>query len=114
MDARAKVRCPADGERLDVKWCFLEPSGVAGDENERAETDLRALSQSTAGNHDDDDRKDLQLDQQVAKTPAPRWAPTVMVLSLTVERGVGMERQDLSYGEDVHTRFTSSGPSWRK
>ena len=29
----------------------------------------------------------------------------VVVLSLTVERGVGMERKDLSYGKDVHTRF---------
>ena len=38
----------------------------------------------------------------------------VVVLRLTVEMGVGMERQDLSYGEGVHTRFTSSGPSRRK
>ena len=38
----------------------------------------------------------------------------VVVLRLTVERRVGMERQDLSYGEDVHKRFTSSGPSRRK
>ena len=38
----------------------------------------------------------------------------VVVLRLTVERGVGMERQNLSYGEGVHTRFTSSGPSRRK
>ena len=47
-DARAKVRCPADGERLDVEWSFLEPSGVVGDEHERAETDLAALGQSFA------------------------------------------------------------------
>ena len=42
-DARAKVHCPADGERLDVEWSLLEPSGVVGDEHERAETDLAAL-----------------------------------------------------------------------
>ena len=30
--------------------------------------------------------------------------PSVVVLRLTVERGVGMERQDLSYGEGVNTR----------
>ena len=47
-DARAKVHCPADGERLDVEWTFLEPSGVVGDEHERAETDLVALGQSSA------------------------------------------------------------------
>ena len=109
-----KVRCPADGERLDVEWSLLKLGGVIGDENERGETDLAALSQSTAGNHDDDDRKDLQLHQQVAKTSAPRWAPTVVDLRLTVEWGVGMRRQDPSYGEVVHTSFTSSGPSRRK
>ena len=38
----------------------------------------------------------------------------VVVLRLTVERGVGMERQGISYGEGVHTGFTSSGPSRRK
>ena len=42
-DARAKVRCPADRECLDVKWRFLEPSGV-----ERAEKDLAALGQTSA------------------------------------------------------------------
>ena len=47
-DTRAKVRCPADGERLDVEWSFLEPSGVVGDEHECAETDLAALRQSSA------------------------------------------------------------------
>ena len=48
MDARAKVRCPTVGERLDVKWRFLEPSGVVGDEHERAEMDLMALGQTFA------------------------------------------------------------------
>ena len=47
-DARAKVRCPADGERLDVEWSLLEPRGVVYDEHERAETDLAALNQSSA------------------------------------------------------------------
>ena len=61
-NARAKLRCPADGERLDVEWSLLNPGGVVGDENERAETDLAALSQLAAGNHDDD-RKNLQLHQ---------------------------------------------------
>ena len=61
-NARAKVRCPADGERLDVEWSFLEPGGVVGNENERAEMDLAALNQLAAGNHDDD-RKNLQLYQ---------------------------------------------------
>ena len=42
--ARAKVRRPSDGERLDVKGSFLKPSGIVGDENERAETDLATLS----------------------------------------------------------------------
>ena len=35
---------------------------------------------------------------------APRWAPTVVVLSLTVEWGVGIERQGPSYGEVVSTK----------
>ena len=48
VDARAKVRCPADRERLDVEWSFLEPSGVVGDEHEHAETDLVALGQTSA------------------------------------------------------------------
>ena len=61
-DARAKVRCPADGERLDFERSFLKPSGVVGNEDERAETDLVALNHLTVGNHDDD-RKNLQLHQ---------------------------------------------------
>ena len=57
MNARAKVRCPVDRERLNVKWHFLEPSGVVGDEYERAETDLAALGRTSARNHVDGDRK---------------------------------------------------------
>ena len=83
-DARAKVRLPADRECIDVERSLLKPSGVVGDERERAETDLAALHQNSARNHDDLDRKRSQLLQQIAKTPAPRWAPTVVVLSLTV------------------------------
>ena len=47
-DARAKVHCPAGGERVGVEWRLLEPSGVVGDKHERAETDLTALSQTSA------------------------------------------------------------------
>ena len=54
-DTRAKVRCPADGKRVDVEWSLLEPSGVVGDEHERAETDLAALDQNSARNHDEGD-----------------------------------------------------------
>ena len=60
-DARTKVHCPADGERLDVEWSLLEPSGVVGDEHEHAEMDLAALSQTAAGNHDDGDRENCNL-----------------------------------------------------
>ena len=98
------MRRTADGERVDVEWSLLKPSGVVGDERERAETDLAALNHLAAGNHDDDRKTNFQLHQQVAKTPAPRWAPTVVVLSLTVEWGVGMERQDPSYGVVVYAR----------
>ena len=83
-DARSKVRSSADWERVDVEWCLLEPSGVVDDESEHTETDLAALDQNSARNHDDLDRKRSQLLQQIAKTPAPWWAPTIVVLSLTV------------------------------
>ena len=86
-DTHSKVCRPADGERVDVEWCLLEPSGVIGDESERTETDLVALDQSSARNHDEGDRTNCNFSKKVAKTPAPRWAPTVVVLSLTVEWG---------------------------
>ena len=57
MDARAKVRRPADGEHVDVEWSLLKPSGVVGDKHERAEMDLAALSQTSTWNHDEGDRK---------------------------------------------------------
>ena len=41
-DTCMKVRRPADGKRVDVEWSLLEPSGVVGNERERAETDLAA------------------------------------------------------------------------
>ena len=47
-DSRAKVRRPAGGERVGVEWRLLKPSGVVGDKHERAETDLAALSQTSA------------------------------------------------------------------
>ena len=97
------MRRPADGERVDVEWCLLEPSGVVGDESERTETDLVALDQSSAGNHDEGDRTNCNFSKKVAKTPAPRWAPSVVVLSLTIEWGVSMRRQGPSYGVVVHT-----------
>ena len=71
------MRRPSDGECLDVKGSFLKPGGVVGDENERAEMDLAALNHLAAGNHDDDRKTNLQLHQQVAKTPAPQLAPPV-------------------------------------
>ena len=83
-DARAKVRCPANRECVHVERSLLEPSRVVDDERERTETDLVALHQNSARNHDDLDRKRSQLLQQIAKTPAPRWEPTFVVLSLTV------------------------------
>ena len=86
VNARTEVRRPADGERLDVEWSLMEPSGVVGDEDERAETDLAAFSQSSARNLDEGNRKNCNFTKKVAKTPAPRWAPTVVVLRLIVER----------------------------
>ena len=83
-DTRAKVCRPAGREHVHVERSLLKPSGVVGDERECAETDLVALHQNSARNHDDLDWKRSQLLQQIAKTPAPRWAPTFMVLSLTV------------------------------
>ena len=43
-----KVRRPAGGERIHVEWCLLKPSGVVGNKDERAETDLAALNQTSA------------------------------------------------------------------
>ena len=60
-DARAKVRRPAGGERVGVEWCLLEPSGVVGDKHERAKTNLSALSQTSAWNHDEGDRKNCNF-----------------------------------------------------
>ena len=52
---------PTDGERLDVERGLLELGGVIGDENERAESDLVAQSQTAAGNHVDGDRKNCNF-----------------------------------------------------
>ena len=67
MDACAKVRRPADGECVDVEWSLLEPGGVVGDEDERAETDLAALSHSSAGNHDDGNRKNRNFSNKLLR-----------------------------------------------
>ena len=56
-----KVCRPTDEERLDIERGLLEPGGVVGDEDERAERELAALSQTTAGNHDDGNRKNRNL-----------------------------------------------------
>ena len=56
-DACAEVCRPMDGERLDGEWSLVEPSGVVGDEDKRAKTEHAAFSQSSAGNHDDGNRK---------------------------------------------------------
>ena len=79
-----KVRCPADRECVHVERSLLKPRGVVGDERERVEIEIAALHQNSAENHDDSGRKRSQLLQQNAKTPAPQWVPTVVVLSLTV------------------------------
>ena len=60
-DARAKVRRPAGGECADVEWSLLKPSGVVGYKHERAETDLAALSQTSAWNHDEGDQKNCNF-----------------------------------------------------
>ena len=60
-NACTKVRRPSNRERFDIERSFLKPRRVVDDENERAETDLATLSQSTAGNHDDGNRKNRNL-----------------------------------------------------
>ena len=60
-DARAKVHRSADWERVDVERSLLKPSGVVGDKQERVKTDLAALSQTSAWNHDDGDRKNCNF-----------------------------------------------------
>ena len=82
-DARAKVRCPVSRECVHVERSLLEPSRVVGDESECTEMDLAALDQSSAGNHDEGNRTNCNFSKKSLR-PAPRWAPTVVVLSLTV------------------------------
>ena len=60
-DTCAKMCRTADGERINVEWSLLEPSGVVGDEGERAETDLAALNQNSAKNHDEGSRNDCNF-----------------------------------------------------
>ena len=58
---------PTDGERLDVEWSLVEPSGVVSDEDERAETDLATFSQSSAGNRDDGNRKNRNFSNKLIR-----------------------------------------------
>ena len=60
-DARAKVRCPANRECVHVERSLLEPSGVVGKESERTKTDLAALDQNSARNHDKGNRKNCNF-----------------------------------------------------
>ena len=62
--ARVKVCCPADRECVHVERSLLKPSGVVGDENERAETDLVALDQSSFGNHDEGNRTNCNFSKK--------------------------------------------------
>ena len=66
-DTRAKVRCPANRECVHIERSLLEPSRVVDDERECTKTDLAALHQNSAENHDDSGRKRSQLLQQMLK-----------------------------------------------
>ena len=66
-NACAEMRRTADGERVDVEWRLLKPGGVVGDERERAETDLAALHQNSARNHDQRDRKNRNFSNQALR-----------------------------------------------
>ena len=68
-DARVKVRRPAGRERVGVEWGLLKPSGVVGDKHERAETDLAALSQTSAWNNEDGDRKNCNFSNKSLRHP---------------------------------------------
>ena len=59
-----------DRKGLDIEGGFLEPGGVVGDESERAESELAAHDQTTAGNHVDEDQKNATL-SEVAKMLCP-------------------------------------------
>ena len=63
-DTCTKMRRTADGERIIVEWCLLEPSRVIGDERERAETDLAALDQNSARNHDEGNRTNYNFSKK--------------------------------------------------
>ena len=66
-DTCAKVRRPADGERIDVEWSILKPSGIVGDEGESTETDLAALDQNSTSNHDESTRKNRNFSKKSLK-----------------------------------------------
>ena len=67
MNACAEMRRTTDGERVDVEWRLLKPGRVVGDERERAETDLAALHQNSARNHDQRDRKNRNFSNQALR-----------------------------------------------
>ena len=60
-DTCAKMRRTADGERINVEWSLLEPSGVVSDEGESAETDLAALDQNSTRNYDESNRNNCNF-----------------------------------------------------
>ena len=61
------MRRTADGERINVEWSLLEPSGVVGDERERTETDLAALDQNSARNHDEGNRDNCNFSKKLLR-----------------------------------------------
>ena len=63
-DARLKVRSPADWERVDVERSLLKPGRVVSDEREHAETDLAALDQNSARNHDEGERNNCNFSKK--------------------------------------------------
>ena len=63
-DTCVKMRRTADGERINVEWSLLEPGGVVGDEGESTETNLAALDQSSARNHDEGDRTNYNFSKK--------------------------------------------------
>ena len=63
-DTRPKMRRTADGERVGVEWSLLEPSGVVGSESKRTETDLVALDQNSARNHDEGNRTNCKFSKK--------------------------------------------------
>ena len=113
-DTRPKVRRPADGERVDVEWCLLEPSRVVADESERTETDLAALDQSSTGNHDEGDRTNCNSSNKTLKHLPKVGANCRGSKSDSRMGGRYGEARSLLWSSCTNKGFTSSGPSRRK